>query len=89
MVASLEAVGSDDIFYDASKTRVYVPGNPTRTDAREVAPASWRCFSRKMPTTMPRLRRLDWPLRARVGKLFVVTRRQGDKSGEILVYETN
>jgi len=95
MVASLEVVGSDDIFYDASKRRVYVLGNPTQTDAREVGAGFMEVFQQKDadhyakiatyptgPGAWTGLFVPEW------GRLFVATRRQGDKSGEILVYET-
>jgi hypothetical protein len=77
MVASLKAVGSDDIFDDASKRRVCVLGNPTQTDAREVGAGFMEVFQQKRCRPLCQdcdvpcgSRRLDRPLRARVGKAF-------------------
>jgi DNA-binding beta-propeller fold protein YncE len=94
-VASLEALSSDDIFYDASKSRVYVLGNPTETDARPNGPGFVDVFQQKDADHYAKIARYptgpgawtgffvpDW------GKLFVATRRKGEQSAQILVYET-
>jgi DNA-binding beta-propeller fold protein YncE len=84
-VASLEAGSSDDIFYDASKLRIYVISRSglievfqqhdadhySKLASYPIAPASGTGFF------VP-----EW------GKLFVSARAQGQQSAEILVYET-
>ena len=84
-VAFLPSVVSDDIFYDASKGRIYVLGDKgfmdvfQQKDADHYAkiasyatgPGAWTGFF------VP-----EW------GKLFVSARREGEHSAEILVYET-
>ena len=95
MVASMPAVGSDDIFYDASKGRIYVLGNPTQTDAKAVGAGFMEVFQQKDADHYAKI--AAYPTGAGAwtglfvpewGELFVATRRQGDKSGEILVFET-
>ena len=71
-------------------------GNPTQTDAREVGDGFMEVFQQSDgdhyakiasyptgPGAWTGLFAPEW------GKLFVDTRRRGEKSGEILVYETN
>ena len=84
-VVSLETGSSDDIFYDASKLRIYVISRDGFIEAFQqqdadhygklarhpIAPGSGTGFF------VP-----DW------GKLFVSARRQGEQTAEILVYET-
>jgi hypothetical protein len=96
MVVSLTAVGSDDIFYDASKGRVYVLGNPTQTDARQVGAGFTEVFQQKDADHYANIATYPTGSGAWIGlfvpewgKLFVATRRQGETSGGILVYETN
>src|SRR6202040_3735430 len=47
IVASMPAVGSDDIFYDASKCRICVLGNPAQTDAKAVGAGFMEVFEQK------------------------------------------
>ena len=83
-VASLEAVASDDIFYDTAKGRVYVLGTGVmvvfqQNDADHyvkvanypTGPGAWTGYFVA-----------EW------GKLFVAARHQDQQSAEILVYET-
>jgi DNA-binding beta-propeller fold protein YncE len=95
MVASFEAVSSDDIFYDASKGRIYLLGNPTETDARPNTLCFVDVFQQKDADHYSKIARYptgpgawtgffvpEW------GKLFVAARRQGKQRAGILVYET-
>jgi len=84
-IASLETGTSDDIFYDASKLRIYVISREgfievfqqqdadrySRLARYPIAPASGTGFF------VP-----DW------GQLFVSARAQPNRAAEILVYET-
>ena len=84
-VTSLETVSSDDIFYDASKGRIYVLGDKGSMDVFQqrdanhygkvgnyaTGPGAWTGFF------VP-----EW------GELFVSARAQGDQSAAILVFET-
>jgi DNA-binding beta-propeller fold protein YncE len=82
---SLETGSSDDIFYDASKLRIYVI---SRTGFVEVfqqlgADLFGKLASAKIPPgSGTGLFVPDW------GKLFVSARAQGQQAAEILVYET-
>jgi len=82
-VASLETVSSDDIFYDASKGRVYVIGGGLvdvfqQKDADHYGKiASYPTGSGRTGFFVP-----EW------GELFVSTQAQADQSAAILVYET-
>jgi hypothetical protein len=91
------AVSSDDIFYDASKGRVYVLGRIVQRDnPRASGPGVIEIIQQSdpdhydRPTSFP----TGWGAQTGLfvpewGKLFVATRRQqGGQSGEILVYQT-
>jgi len=83
-VASLETLNSDDIFYDASKGRIYVIGTGF-IDAFQQNDADHYVKIGRYPTA-PTARTgffvPEW------GELFVGARHQGEQSEEILVYET-
>jgi hypothetical protein len=83
-VASLESVTSDDIFYDASKGRLYVLGQGVM-DVFQQNDADHYAKIANYPTGPGAWTGLfvpDW------GKLFVAARHQDQQSAEILVYET-
>ena len=84
-VASLETVVSDDIFYDASKSRVYVLGDKGFMDVFQQKDADHYAKIASYPTGPGAWTGLFVP---EWGKLFVSARRQGEQSAEILVYET-
>jgi hypothetical protein len=86
MVASPEIVGdSDDLFYDASKSRVYVIGGEGFLDVLQQKDKDHYDRIARDPTA-PGARTgffvPDW------GKLFVAVPHKGQKGAEILVYET-
>ncbi len=84
-VATLETGTSDDVFYDANKSRIYVICREGFIDVVQQQDADHYSKLTRYPIApdsgtgffVP-----DW------GKLFVSARRQGDQSAEILVYET-
>src|SRR5260370_39783455 len=88
---------SDDIFYDPAKSRIYVVARTAAgSDQRAPGPGMLEIFQQKdrdhyetdgtQPTGFGAQTGFFSPA---LGKLFVATRRQqGDKSGEILVFET-
>ena len=70
-------------------------GNPTQTNAKAVGAGFMEVFQQKDADHYAKI--ATYPTGAGAwtglfvpewGKLFVATRRQGDKSGEILVFET-
>jgi DNA-binding beta-propeller fold protein YncE len=84
-VATLQAGVSDDIFYDASKQRIYVI---SRDGFVEV-------FQQQDPDHYSKLAQYPIPpasgtvfFVAEWGKLFVSARAQGEQASEVLVYET-
>jgi DNA-binding beta-propeller fold protein YncE len=87
---------SDDIFYDQSKSRIYVVGRTTGNDPRALAPGLVEIFLQKDPDHYEKFGTLPTGWGAQTGffvpawgKLFVATRRrQGGPGGEILVFET-
>lgn len=95
-VASLEGPSSDDIFYDASKGRVYVLGQATEGGDRRAAGRGFiDVFQQKDADHYSKIASYptgpgawtgffvpEW------GKLFVSARHQGEQTAEILVYET-
>jgi DNA-binding beta-propeller fold protein YncE len=92
MVASLDTVSSDDIFYDASKGRVYVLGQTVSSglgsgvmDVFQQKDADHYAKIASYPTGSGAWTGLFVPEWA---KLFVAVRAQGEQSAEILVYET-
>ncbi len=84
-VASIESVGSDDIFYDASKGRVYVLGAKGVLEVLHQKDADHYDKIATYPTGLGAQTGLFVP---EWGKLFVSTRRQGGQNAEILVYDT-
>jgi DNA-binding beta-propeller fold protein YncE len=84
-VASLETVSSDDIFYDASKSRVYVLGDKGFVDVFQQKDANHYAKIASYPTGPGAWTGFFVP---EWGKLFVSARAQGEQSAEILVYET-
>jgi DNA-binding beta-propeller fold protein YncE len=84
-VASLDTGISDDIFYDASKMRIYIVSRDGFIDVIRQQDADHYSKLARLPIApdsgtgffVP-----DW------GKLFVSARAQGGKAAEILVYET-
>jgi DNA-binding beta-propeller fold protein YncE len=86
IVASPAMVGdSDDLFYDASKSRVYVIGGAGFVDV----------FQQKDPDHYDRIARYPTAAGVRTGlfvpewgKLFVAVPHRGQQGAEILVYET-
>ena len=84
-LASLETVVSDDIFYDASKGRIYVLGDKGFMDAFQQKDADHYAKIASYPTVPGAWTGFFVP---EWGKLFVSARRQGEQSAEILVYET-
>lgn len=95
-VASLDAGSSDDIFYDASKGRVYVLGQAIESGVRgAVGPGSIDVFQQDDADHYSKIANVPtgwgaWTgfFVAEWGELFVAARRQGEQSAEILVYET-
>jgi DNA-binding beta-propeller fold protein YncE len=94
-VASLEGPSSDDLFYDGNKGRVYVLGQTTGADPRAAGPGFIDVFQQKDSDHYTKIGSYptgpgawtgffvpEW------GKLFVSARRQGERSAEILVFET-
>jgi DNA-binding beta-propeller fold protein YncE len=87
---------SDDLFYDQSKSRVYVVGRTTGRDPRALAPGLVEIFQQKDPDHYEKVgtQPTGWGAQTGFfvpawGKLFVATRRQQDgPGGEILAYET-
>lgn len=91
-VASLEALNSDDIFYDASKGRVYVLGAAIGNGT--AGSGFMDVFQQKDSDHYDKIASYPTGPGARTGffvpewgKLFVSARRQGEQSAEILVYE--
>ncbi len=84
-VASFESVGSDDIFYDASKGRVYVLGTKGILEVFHQKDADHYDKIATYPTGLGAQTGLFVP---EWGKLFVSTRRHGEQNAEILVYDT-
>jgi DNA-binding beta-propeller fold protein YncE len=91
-VASIEAVSSDDIFYDASKGRVYVLG---QTVSSGLGSGLMDVFQQKDADHYDKI--ASYPTGSGAwtgffvpewGTLFVSVRGQGERSAEILVYET-
>jgi hypothetical protein len=91
------AVSSDDIFYDASKGRVYVLGRIVQRDnPRAAGPGVIEVIQQSDPDhyDRPSSSPTGWGAQTGLfvpewGKLFVATRhQQGGQSGEILVYQT-
>ncbi len=84
--ASIEIVGdTDDLFYDAAKSRVYVIGGGGFVDV----------FDQKDPDHYDRIGRLATAPGARTGlfvpdwgKLFVAVPHRGEQRAEVLVFET-
>ena len=94
-VASFEAMPSDDIFYDAAKSRIYVLGNMIQGEAQRVGPGFVQVFQQKDPDHYAKIAQYPtgpgaWTgfFSVDVGKLFVATRKDGEKPSEILVFET-
>jgi DNA-binding beta-propeller fold protein YncE len=84
-VASLETVSSDDIFYDASKGRIYVLGDKGFLDVFQQKDADHYAKIASYPTgpgAWTGFFAPEW------GKLFVSARQQGEQSAAILEYET-
>jgi DNA-binding beta-propeller fold protein YncE len=86
LVASPEMVGdSDDLFYDAAKSRAYVIGGEGFVDVWQQKDADHYNRIARYPTA-PGARTgffaPDW------GKLFVAVPHRGQQAAEILVYET-
>jgi DNA-binding beta-propeller fold protein YncE len=85
--ASLEIVGdTDDLFYDAARSRVYVIGGEGFVDV----------FAQQGADRYQRIQRIATARGARTGlfapdwgKLFVAVPHRGDQAAEVLVYETN
>jgi hypothetical protein len=91
------AVSSDDIFYDASKGRVYVLGRIVQKDnPRGAGPGVINVIQQKDPDHYEKTASTPTGWGAQTGffepesgQLFVATRRQqGGQSAAILVYET-
>ncbi|MBZ5626669.1 MAG: hypothetical protein LAQ69_49510 [Acidobacteriia bacterium] len=84
--ASVEIVGdTDDLFYDAGKSRVYIVGGQGFVDV----------FEQKDPDRYNRLAHVSTAPGARTGlfvpewgKLFVAVPHRGEQRAEVLVYET-
>lgn len=95
-VTSLEGPSSDDIFYDANKHRIYVLGQKVEgAEPRTTGPGYIDVFQQKDADHYSKIGSYptgpgawtgffvpEW------GKLFVSARRQGEHSGEVLVFET-
>jgi len=84
-VASLETVVSDDLFYDASKSRIYVLGDKGFMDAFQQKDADHYTKIGSYPTGPGAWTGFFVP---EWGELFVATRAQNGQSGAILVFET-
>ena len=95
-VASLDGANSDDIFYDASKGRIYVLGRAVKSDA--VGPAGPGFVEIFQQIDADHYRNIaTYPTGSGAGtgffvpewsELFVAARREGERSAEILVYQT-
>ena len=95
-VASVEGPSSDDMFYDASKGRVYVLGQAMQADdPRKPGPGFIDVFQQKDADHYVKIASYptgpgawtgffvpEW------GKLFISARREGEQSAAILVIET-
>lgn len=83
--ASVEIVGdTDDLFYDAARSRVYVIGGGGSVDV----------FEQKAPDQYTRLQRIETAAGARTGlfvadwsKLFVAVPHRGQQAAEVLIFE--
>jgi DNA-binding beta-propeller fold protein YncE len=84
-VASLETGTSDDLFYDASKSRIYVICREGFIEAFQQQDADHYGKLARYPIAPESGTGFFLPDQ---GKLFVSARRQGEKSAEILVYQT-
>jgi DNA-binding beta-propeller fold protein YncE len=91
------SASSDDMFYDASKGRIYVLARIVQKDnPRTPGPGIIEVFKQKDPDHYEKIETIQSGFAAQTGlfvpewgKLFVATRhQQGGQSGEILVYET-
>jgi hypothetical protein len=91
------SASSDDMFYDASKGRIYVLARIIQKDnPRTPGPGIIEVFQQKDPDHYEKIDSFQSGFAAQTGlfvpdwnKLFVATRHQpGGASGEILVYET-
>ena len=91
------SASSDDMFYDASKGRIYVLARTVQKDnPRAPGPGIIEVFQQKDPDHYEKIETIQSGFAAQTGlfvpewnKLFVATRHQpGGASGEILVYET-
>jgi hypothetical protein len=91
------SASSDDMFYDASKGRIYVLARIVQKDnPRAPGPGIIEVFQQKDPDHYERIESVPSGFAAQTGlfvpewnELFVATRHQpGGASGEILVYET-
>lgn len=84
--ASVEIVGdTDDLFYDAARSRVYIIGGQGFVDVFEQKDPDHYTRAGHYPTAAGARTGLfvpDW------GKLFVAVPHRGDQRAEILVYET-
>jgi DNA-binding beta-propeller fold protein YncE len=96
-VAFDSLIFSDDIFYDESKSRIYVVARTARKDnPRAPGPGVIDVIQQKDPDHYEKVASYPTGWSAQTGlfvpdwgKLFVATRRQqGGQSGEILVFET-
>lgn len=94
-VATLNGPSSDDLFYDASKGRIYVLGQETGQDPRGTGRGFIDVFQQKDAYHYTKIATYptgpgawtgffvpEW------GKLFASARRQGEQNAEILVFET-
>lgn len=96
VVTSLAGASSDDIFYDANKARIYVLGQAAKGAEPSVAgPGFVMVFQQKDADHYSKIGTYPSGPGAWTGffvpewsKLFVSARRQGEQSGEILVFET-
>jgi DNA-binding beta-propeller fold protein YncE len=84
-VASLETGISDDIFYDASKLRIYVISRDGFIDVVQQQDADHYSKLARYPIPPDSGTGFFVP---ESGKLFVSARRQGEQNAEILVYDT-
>ena len=95
-VASLEGPSSDDLFFDASKSRIYVLGQMVEgAEPRVAGPGFIEVFQQKDADHYTKIGNYPTGSGAWTGffvpewsKLFVSVRRQGEHSAEILVFET-
>jgi hypothetical protein len=85
--ASFEIVGdTDDLFYDAARSRVYVIGGEGFVDVFEQKNADQYVRIEHIATAPGARTGLlvpDW------GKLFVAAPHRGEQRAEVLIYETN